>query len=397
MRNKCVAAERLAYYGPRARMSKLMLITARLTDPPVGGRALLSRLHHDCLKDILGDRLVVHALDRGPPADGLEAIRALGGHIDGLSPDVEEAVVDRVRTEDVRRVYLDGSNLGRLARAIKRALPAVEVLTFFHNVEARFYLGALRERFTPRTFGVLFANFYAERLAVRWSDRLIVLNRRDGDGLLRLYGRAATDLLPMAMEDRMRPVAQAGGGGPEPYLLFVGGDFYANRAGILWFAREVAPQLHLDTWVIGRGMEACRGALESHANVRVVGGVDWLDDWYRGAKAVIAPIFDGSGMKTKVAEAMMFGKRVVGTSEAFCGYEEVASQVGWICDTREEFITTLRDVEGTPLPPFDPALRAVYERFYSREATTVRLADILSRSDRSDVSALDRRSPGALS
>ena len=359
-------------------MSKLMLITARLTDPPAGGRALLSRLHHDCLKEILGDRLVVHEIDRRPPANGFEAVQALLGHIDGLSPDIEEAVIDRIRTENVRRAYLDGSNLGRLARAIKRALPAVEVLTFFHNVEARFYLGALRERFTLRTGGILFANFYAERLAVRWSDRLIVLNRRDSDGLLRLYGRPATDLLPMAMEDRMRPGTQGAGSGLEPYLLFVGGDFYANRAGILWFAKEVAPQLRIRTWVIGRGMEACRGALESQANVRVVGGVDWLDDWYRGAKAVIAPIFDGSGMKTKVAEALMFGKKVVGTSEAFCGYEEIASQVGWICDTREAFITRLQELENIPLPGFDPDLRAIYEQSYSYAATRERLAALLA-------------------
>ena len=39
-----------------------------------------------------------------------------------------------------------------------------------------------------------------------------------------------------------------------------------------------------------------------------------------GAALVIAPIFDGSGMKTKVAEALMHGKHVVGTPEAFSGY-----------------------------------------------------------------------------
>ena len=40
----------------------------------------------------------------------------------------------------------------------------------------------------------------------------------------------------------------------------------------------------------------------------VVGEVESLAQWYHDAYFVVAPIFDGSGMKTKVAEALMYGK-----------------------------------------------------------------------------------------
>ena len=49
--------------------------------------------------------------------------------------------------------------------------------------------------------------------------------------------------------------------------------------------------------------------LEIPGRVEVVGSVDDLGIWYVNSFFTIAPIFDGSGMKTKVAESLMFGKR----------------------------------------------------------------------------------------
>jgi glycosyltransferase involved in cell wall biosynthesis len=165
------------------------------------------------------------------------------------------------------------------------------------------------------------------------------------------------------------------------YLLFVGGSFYANLAGIRWFTDHVAPHIPLKTFVVGRGLEGAAETLQRYGSVLVIGAADNLECWYVGAKAVIAPIFDGSGMKTKVAEALMFGKRVIGTSEAFSGYEEVASQAGWTCDTAAQWVSTLRSVASMSLPRFDPSLRLLYERHYSYEAVRARLSRILQPGD----------------
>jgi glycosyltransferase involved in cell wall biosynthesis len=303
---------------------------------------------------------------------------ALRGEIDGVTPETQRLLLARIASEQIDTLFLNGSNLGRLAKTVKIHNPTVEILTFFHNVEARFFLGALSHGISPRSIVVLIANFISERLAVRFSDRLITLNERDSDGLRRLYGRPATDLLPMAitdqtgesLDDKKCPIDRE-------YLLFVGGGFYANRAGISWFAKQVAPEIDTTICVVGHGLDDLRDELDRHPNMRLIGAVDDLAPWYRGAKAVIAPIFDGSGMKTKVAEALMHGKRIAATSFALAGYNEVASQVGWVCDTKEAFIAAIRDIERTEIPPFDPTMRSLYERHYSIEATKIRLAAIL--------------------
>jgi len=228
---------------------------------------------------------------------------------------------------------------------------------------------------------VLVANYLAERKAVRCSDILIALTEHDSLLLRRLHGRGATHIAPMALQDKAVPANGAASENAaterERYLLFVGGAFYANRLGIGWFIKKVAPRIGIKTVVVGRGLEALKPGLESSANVEIVGAVQSLADWYFGAHCVIAPIFDGSGMKTKVAEALMFGKKVIGTREAFSGYEDVAERVGWICATEDDFVDAIHRTEPLELPRFDPQVRAIFDHNYSYEAARARLANIL--------------------
>lgn len=357
---------------------RVMLVTGVLERSPTGGRALLSRLNHDALAEVFGSRLLRVEVEPRRLNGWRSITSAFTGQIDGLDSRVIAGITSMARKKGVCKVFLDGSNLGKLALAIKRRCPEIEVSTFFHNCEARFFLGALRQRSSVRALGVLLANYLAERSAVRFSDQRICLNGRDSGLLQRLYGKGATHLSAMAMHDRFR--SESVGSVPtagEPYALFVGGTFYANRQGIEWYVDRIAAQAPIMTYVVGKGFERWKDRLERNGNVRVVGAVDDLAPWYLGAQFVIAPIFDGSGMKTKVAEALMFGKRIVGTPEAFAGYEGLGEDIGAVCATAAEFIAALEsETSGAP-PRVDPRLREIYEENYSYDAAKTRLAAIL--------------------
>ena len=360
-----------------------MLISASVRRSPVGGRAQLSRLIHEALTALYGPRLMCREVSSMPPHGLKSLIWALRGHVDGLGTGTMADIVATIRHDDVGKVLVDGSNFGKLAAAIKEKCPAVEVSTFFHNCEARFFLGAARQRPSIRAFGVLVANYLAERAAVRYSDKRICLSKRDGDQLRRLYGRGATHVSAMAVRDKLPASTQAQDTPPaERYALFVGGAFYANQAGIAWFARNVAPHVPMKTCVVGMGLEVARAELEGLGNIEVVGEVGDLAPWYRNAHIVVAPIFDGSGMKTKVAEALMFGKRIVGTPEAFSGYEDVAARAGEICADAEGFIAAINREGTRPFVAIDPQLRAIYEAQYSFGAASSRLCHILGASVR---------------
>lgn len=353
---------------------RVLMITPRRAPGAVGGREQLSALHERCLRDLVGSRLVVHRLDPAPPAGARGIATALGGRIDGVTATSEAAVRTAIDAGKFDHLWLDGSNLGRLAAIAKLARPSTQVITFCHNVEARFFFGGLRHRPGPRALAVLAANLAAERRAVRHSDRLVALSARDSALLRRLYRRGASDILPLAIDD-VGAVGQrdatAGSG-----LLFVGGAFFANLSGMRWFAAKVAPRLNTRTIVVGRGFEAYRRELEASGKVEVVGGVGDLAPYYAAARAVIAPIFDGSGMKTKVAEAMMYGKKVIGTREAFSGYEAIADLAGWRADTPDEWIAAAARAEDEATA-FDPVLRELYEAHHSPAAASRGIAAIL--------------------
>ena len=358
---------------------KLLLLTNKLEAKPAGGRELLCNLNYDALQALYGERLHLFVLSQGNVRGLRSSLDTLGGYIDGVSSASIEEVQTAIEAQAIDQVFVDGSNLGRLVAAIKRRFPSIEVITFFHNVEARFFWGAFCLCQTPRSLAVVIANFLAERLAVRWSDKRICLNARDSRLLKHLYGRGATHIAPMVLEDKFpaqmgRTSAQAS----EPFALFVGGLFYANRAGISWYAKQVAPRVKIKVCVLGRGFEALKEELEIPGKLEVVGLVDDLSDWYARARFVIAPIFDGSGMKTKVAEALMYGKKIVGTPEAFSGYEDVLPQAGWSCQTRDEFVAAIAEAQMETKQCFDPSLRQIYEQRYSMAAAMQRLSKILS-------------------
>lgn len=356
----------------------ILLITNKLQQAPSGGREMLCKLNHDVLADLYGERLAVVELERKPIRGLAATAKAFLGYIDGLDEGACKLILGTIDAKKVDRIFVDGSNFGQLVKIAKKRFPEVQVITFFHNVEARFFWGALKRSPSVRALAVLMANYLAERKSVSHSDKIVCLSDRDSRLLLALYGRAATHLAPMALQDRLpRQFGGWHGPGKEEFALFVGGNFYANRDGIAWFVENVVPRLSIKTVVVGKGLEAMKDQLERKGKVEVVGAVDSLAEWYLRALVVVAPIFDGSGMKTKVAEALLHGKRVIGTPEAFSGYESVIGKAGSVCATPEEFVAAIAAAQEERTPSFLPELRALYEENYSFDAARTRLAGIL--------------------
>jgi polysaccharide biosynthesis protein PslH len=357
---------------------RVLLVTNELHVSPKGGRELLCKLNYQALAAICGENLHVIELPKQKIQNIGGLLNAFRGYIDGLDESSIENVLQTIKAIDITTIFIDGSNLGTLAKAIKCAIPTVRVCTFFHNVEARFFLGSLRLKKSMHALAVLMVNYLAERRAVIYSNQRICLSARDSRLLKRWYGKDATHISPMALEDKL-PLAKSDFKRNEsnPFVLFVGGTFYANKAGMAWYVEQVVPNINIKTCIVGRGFEMLRSELEVLDKVEVVGEVEDLSDWYQRAQFVVAPIFDGSGMKTKVAEALMFGKKIVGTPEAFSGYDDIAAKAGWICNSAAEFIRAIDLAQQQITQPFDSTLREIYLSNYSLDAAKKRLLDIL--------------------
>jgi len=360
----------------------LLLITKQQNKRLIGGRELLSSLHARALSALFEERMYKYEIQDNTAFTFAKAISALRGRIDGYNDIAISQISALILREHISVVFIDGSNLGAAAKELKLLFPSLEIVTFYHNIETRFFWGSFRCQKSIKSLAVLVANYLAEKLATRYSDKIICLNDRDSEVLHRYFNRRATHLLPMSLdrpvyfsEDAMKPAIY------EDYALFVGGNFYANVDGIAWFRKFVAPFVAIPLYIIGRGLDQYRKSLDFPGKMVVVGASDNLENWYRKSKFVVAPIFDGSGMKTKVAEALMYGKKIVGTPEAFVGYEATLPDAGWCCSSSEEFLAAYNRAALQRPGSDHKNLVSIFEREYSFSAAKKRLSKILGVRD----------------
>lgn len=358
---------------------KILLVTNSFPEKAPGGRELLSKLIYSVLKKNFSSNLEVFFLTKPIKFNVKNFLGFFYGFVDGLNNQSIELLLKKIEQARVDIVFTDGSNLGAFVYIAKKKFPNVEFVTFFHNVEFYFFLNLFSKSKNLKSLFLTALIFFAERKAVKFSDNIICLNERDSSALFSFYGIGAHAIFPMALEDQyINSTYSAHCDNQEEYILFVGGLFYANEFGIRWFVENVVPEIKIKLLIVGRGFEKLREELEVQNKVQVIGGTDDLRKYYANAKFIVAPIFDGSGMKTKIAEAMMFGKKVIGTTEAFVGYEDHLPDAGWLCNSKAEFIKVIMSAnEEVNINAFNNNLRKIYQENYSLESAEIKMRNIL--------------------
>lgn len=219
--------------------------------------------------------------------------------------------------DDYDYVFFDGSIYGgylKLAYKYNK-----KIICFYHNVESEYYhQKAISTGSIPDKLMVPFIK-YNENLSTRYADFIITLNQRDSNVLKKIYGREADLLLPTSFNSKdLNKLYSSNIDSKDTFLLFVGTNFFANIDGLNRFIVNVAPSISCKVIIAGNIIDSFDDrALPK--NIEFVGKVLSLEEYYVNSSAVIAPIFSGSGLKTKTAEAISYGKTVIGYPEAFEG------------------------------------------------------------------------------
>lgn len=273
----------------------------------------------------------------------------------GVTPKEITKLCSSVKENNYDMCYIANSNLGFLAKIMKQYFPKMKICTFFHNVEFNYF----KQLASGKNFYKMPLALCAkknEEIALQYSDRVIALNQRDADEICRLYDKNVDFILPTSFPDCAEKIECEFSpriSSPSK-LLFVGSDFFANEDGIRWFIHNVLPRIDAEVFIVGRGTERWQPIFSANKNVHVLGSVDSLASSYQMADAVVMPIFLGSGMKTKTAEALMYGKNIYATSEALEGYEVEIDKIGAKCNTADEFVNAIQN---------DLPNRTIYNKF----------------------------------
>jgi hypothetical protein len=385
---------------PRPRLCAIYLRGERVTEIR-GGADIVSRSLLRMLRRYFSDRVEEFYLDEAhgkAPGRAEIAFSAMKGLF--LPYGKSESMLLKEKSHNADFLFVDQSVYALACEDAEKANPEIRTAVLFHNVEREFYFARAIKKLRAHNLLLLPAITRAEKAAVRCGDMLVVLSGRDSDKIEHLYGRVPDFVMPVVLDDEFdresaidslpspdkfkvhekRDSAVKPGSKGKAWLsmLFVGSAFPPNLQGVRWFVKKVLPSIEGTLTVVGRGFERYASEL-SGPKTKIVGAVETTAPWYREADCVVSPIFWGGGMKVKTAEAFMHGKTVIGTKEAFAGYDFEATG-GMLANNVSEFVATLKtlgDLKNRESIKFSSIARSYYEKQLSLSAQYDRFAEAL--------------------
>lgn len=279
-----------------------------------------------------------------------------------LNSDIAE-LKDIIKRENIDYIFYDSSLMGKIQMILN--LPNV---IFCHNCEKDY----LEVRFENNN--TIKKNIYKpyifenESEAVKLANCVCTFTKRDSQTLYKYYGRYADIIIPLSIKDYLDESKKTDYQISSKCLL-LGPAGTANNEAFTWFIKNVSPYLTCQTVIAGKGMEALK-PYESD-KVKVIGFVESLQDIYASVDCVAIPLLSGGGMKVKTAEALMYGKYVFGTDEAFIGYNSLYhnEEAGKLCKSADDFIQEINKYMVSDHSSFNVPSREEYLNNYSIDAT----------------------------
>jgi glycosyltransferase involved in cell wall biosynthesis len=307
-------------------------------------------------------------LEKDPSYSLAKILRGLAGPVpitilNYFSPRVNAALEKILEEGAFDVVQLESVHLMQYLPAIRAARSRPLVLADWHNIESelmRRYAETVRSQARRlvawRTARLIEA---AERKLLAAADAHIVASERERGKLAALHP-AKIHVVPNGVDvahfsdteiaaacNRLRQPADGRRG-----LLFVGMmDYHANIDGVVWFVREVWPELrrrlaHPQLTIVGRNpSEEIRRLAAS--DVVVTGTVEDVRPFYATAAAVVVPLRVGSGTRLKILEAMAAGVPVVSTRLGAEGLDVEDGRNILLADTAAEMCAAMEKLEAS--------------------------------------------------
>jgi polysaccharide biosynthesis protein PslH len=299
---------------------------------------------------------------------GLRFFWLLFGYMGGDSPSFRRRLKKTLLKFKPDIVYVDHAHLGPCAKLIKKLNARTQVVVQFHELGTEYFEQSAGVRGPLKAFLKRVAA-QSDRATCESADIIVTLTPTDSAGLMRLYGRSASRVIPTAVPVKSQPENLQGVPVEKPYVLFCGSYFSPNIEAVRWLVQKIAGHIDYDLWIVGYQMENLTSEVH-HPRVKILGTVDDMAPYYQSAVAVICPIFRGAGINTKAVETFAYGKMILANSFALRGLPEPLPPTVLRCEDDQDFIWTLAHLEDNPrnTQQSSQEARAYYERFFSETA-----------------------------
>lgn len=193
----------------------------------------------------------------------------------------------------------------------------------------------------------LFSKKQEEKILKR-ADHIFALTESDKVRLASLYGEGIQEKIsinPVCLYPKENTVKKKG----EVLNILITGSlwFGENANGVEWFIRNVFSNISFPVKLVVAGAnpnEKLRSLIEKYDNIELIDTPESMDQYFNDCDVVVAPVFNGAGMKVKVAEALSYGRPVVCTKHAAIGYKIENGVNSFIVDDEKDFTGVLNKI-----------------------------------------------------
>lgn len=239
-------------------------------------------------------------------------------------------------------IFIEFTKLDYVLRDILKSGYKGKILVRAHNVE-KDYLRISYE--SDKNF----VNFIKHVLSgkregymVRHADAVLAITETDKNRLIELYGSPEEKIVicPVGVNEPKYNKSFDGKIGEKLKCLITGSLWFGpNADATAWFITNVFPQVKniCNLTVAGFKPNDTVKQLCFQQGVNLIDSPESMQPYFEQADMVLAPIFEGGGMKVKIAEAMSYGLPVVTTPHGAIGYDMVDKENVLIANTAEGF------------------------------------------------------------
>lgn len=298
----------------------------------------------------------------------------------------ERVLLEQVRKRDAAIVHFDHF-------AYFTAMPSVLNVRAPHNVES---VIARQEVAHQRGYGRIWHEAEwrklraLERQTLRASQLCVAVSEQDAHAFA-AAGASRVVVCPNGTDPvERRPMLRRRQDEPLRAVFVGSGDYPPYARGLAWFVQQVLPRARERTPIVLDVVGRTPPRRVAAEGVRYHGRVSDVAQWYERGHVAIVPVFEGSGTRLKVVEAMAHGRPVISTRLGAEGLPVRAPDHFFEADTVDAFANALADV-AISCQGDDPALgemlvdarRAVEPLFWPqvvRELCVVYRSEIEARS-----------------
>lgn len=262
----------------------------------------------------------------------------------------ENLIINSLNLFNPDLVFIDSSNLGRLAKLINKYNK--NIVTYFIDFNTLKIYEMLRINGFRNVFKYI-SLFINEMFCIKYSKAVYILTEREKLFIQKFKKNIKVYLLPITIEDKflngtLIPTIDK----ETKKILFVGANYYPNIIGIQLFIDKIFSKLNgFELIIAGKNLDNAHINTYENNKIKIYSNLNdsELISCYFEANIVICPIFHGGGMKIKIAEGLMFGKVIVASTFALLGYNKnILSNDLYECENIESFYKAILLAEKTP-------------------------------------------------